>query len=81
MIGAINPGLLAVTPHEKATVRCYKCVDRVIESETIYLVKEQWLEKFPNQIKQFNRDLEKVSSRINLGGYTLAAYKKKNKTN
>ncbi|MBW4684342.1 MAG: hypothetical protein KME40_04430 [Komarekiella atlantica HA4396-MV6] len=81
LIGAINPELLAVTPHDKATVRCLKCVDRVIESEMIYLVKEQWLENFPNQIKQFNRDLEKVSSPINLGGYTLAAYKKKNKTN
>ncbi|WP_193197637.1 hypothetical protein [Nostoc sp. MG11] len=81
LIGAIDPELLAVTPHDKATVRCLKCVNKVIESETIYLVKEQWLENFPNQIKQFNHNLEKVSSPINLGGYTLAAYKKKNKTN
>ncbi|MEO1523456.1 MAG: hypothetical protein AAFU78_22140, partial [Cyanobacteria bacterium J06633_2] len=38
-------------------VRCKRCVDDVFNSPNVYLVKERWFDKFPNEIQQFGRCL------------------------
>jgi hypothetical protein len=54
--------------------RCHRCVNRVLNSPAIYLVKNSWLETFPDQIEQFGTCLVKTGKPFDLAGYTLAAY-------
>ncbi|HEY9624219.1 MAG TPA: hypothetical protein V6C78_27925 [Crinalium sp.] len=64
-------------------VRCPRCVRRVFNSETIYLVKERWLDAspqpidFPAETEQFGQCLVKVGEPIKRSGYTLAPYKRR----
>lgn len=93
VICTVNPSLLNCTPYDKkgsipcqknpqlqeevGHVRCRRCVPKVLASETIYLVKQKWLDEFPQEIQQFKTCLVKAGEPRKLGGYTIAPYKKR----
>jgi hypothetical protein len=58
--------------------RCFRCVERVLNSQTIYLVKDFWLEEFPEETEQFGECLVKIGEPMQLAGYTLAPYRRRN---
>ncbi|MBD1848649.1 hypothetical protein [Leptolyngbya sp. ST-U4] len=60
-------------------VRCRRCTKRVFESETIYLVKEKWLDEFPEEIQQFRHCLVKAGDAKKVGDYTIAPYRDRTK--
>jgi hypothetical protein len=57
------------------TVRCDRCVEDVIDSPVIYLVKNGWLREFPDQIQQFDHTLQKIGDPIQIINYRLAPYR------
>jgi hypothetical protein len=57
-------------------VRCSRCVSKVMKAETIYLVKNKWLQTFPPQTQQFGHCLIQIGEPKKIAGYTLAPYRK-----
>ncbi|MGK7890015.1 MAG: hypothetical protein AB4042_11830 [Leptolyngbyaceae cyanobacterium] len=59
-----------------AVVRCERCAQNVIHSETVYLVKPQWLERFPKRIEQFGYCFERAGRVKKVMGYPMARYRR-----
>jgi hypothetical protein len=59
-------------------VRCPRCARRVFRSETVYLVKDRWLNEFPQETQQFGHCLVKTGAAKQVSGYTIAPYRVKN---
>ena len=76
IICSVNPEKLSCTPHDRAYVRSVRSVKKVMASDRIYLVKERWLDHFPDQIIQFETRLIKQGPEIKIDEYTLALYKR-----
>jgi hypothetical protein len=57
-----------------SSVRCRRCVPQVLESENLYLVKNRWLDTFPDEIEQFGRCLVRTGDEGRLARYTIAPY-------
>ncbi len=69
-----NPELIIATAHDKSDVRKYELVDKVFENENIFLIKDMWLESFPDTISQFGRLLMKDGQSFKLGDCILNKY-------
>ncbi len=76
IICSVNPEKLSCTPHDRNMVRSARSAKKVMESAKIYLVKEGWLDHFPDQIVQFKTTLKKQGPEIKIDAYTLALYKR-----
>ena len=76
IICSVNPEKLSCTPHDRSMVRSARSAKKVMESAKIYLVKEGWLDHFPDQIVQFKTTLTKQGPEIKIDAYTLALYKR-----
>lgn len=63
------------SPPARAGVRCRRCIPDVLASETIYLVKDDWLNAFPAETEQFRRCLVKAGEPRIVSGYTIAPYR------
>ncbi|MCX5963668.1 MAG: hypothetical protein NT070_11175 [Cyanobacteria bacterium] len=76
IICSADPEKLSCTPHDRNMVRSARSAKKVMESAKIYLVKEGWLDHFPDQIVQFKTTLTKQGPEIKIDAYTLALYKR-----
>lgn len=76
IICSAHPEKLSCTPHDRSMVRSARSAKKVMESANIYLVKERWLDHFPDQIVQFKTMLTKQGPEIKIDGHTLALYKR-----
>ena len=76
IICSVNPEKLSCTPHDRDMVRSIRSAKKVMASSKIYLVKERWLENFPDQIVQFKTKLTKQGPELKIDEYTLALYKR-----
>ncbi|MBD2090563.1 hypothetical protein H6F67_11930 [Microcoleus sp. FACHB-1515] len=59
----------------RAGVRCRRCIPQVFASDTIYLVKDKWLNRFPAETEQFRRCLVRAGRPQKVSGYTIAPYR------
>ncbi len=77
LICSVAPDVLSCTPHDKSVVRCPDCVDEVLSEDRsrLYLVRNAWFKRFPNEISQFDRRLVRSGSPRTIGGYVLAPYR------
>jgi DNA-directed RNA polymerase subunit RPC12/RpoP len=64
-------------PQEIDGVRCPRCARRVLQAETIYLVKRKWLSTFPSEIQQFGRCLTQVGPPRRVASHFMAPYRVK----
>lgn len=77
IISCVNPDLIKATPHDKSgAVRNYEIVDEVFEQKNIYVIKDMWLETFPDTLIQFNRILVKDSIEFRIGNCDVCKYRK-----
>jgi hypothetical protein len=74
LVAGMFPGRFLGTPHERSYVRSSRVRDMVLAQQEICLIKEDWLEEFPNEIKQFGRVLKKTSSPQQYGRFTICRY-------
>jgi hypothetical protein len=76
-INSINkPDKIKSTPHDSTwTVRNYSIVDSVFKQKNIYLIKDMWLNEFPDSITQFGRHLLKDGKEFKLAESYLCKYR------
>jgi hypothetical protein len=70
--GGWQPG---IPRGEWVGVRCTRCIEDVLQSPVIYLVKRNWLDEFPAKIQQFDHTLIQIGEPIKILGEELAPYR------
>jgi hypothetical protein len=77
IVSCSNPEMIKATPHDKSwAVRNYEMVDDVFKQKNIYVIKDMWLDNFPDTLIQFGHVLVKDGIEFNLGNCCLSKYKK-----
>lgn len=71
-----DPEHIKATPHDRSDVRSRELVDMVFEEEKIYVIKDMWMETFPDTLEQFGHVLLKEGDPFRLGGCEVCKYKK-----
>ncbi len=74
VIAAIHPNRIIATPHQLETIRNRRFIPLVLKEDKIFLIKEGWLENFPDSIKQFDVLLVKKGNEIVIGGLGACEY-------
>jgi len=70
------PDMITATPNDGSYVRNKAMADSVFTQPRIYIIKDSWLDTFPEKIEQFGYTLKKVNNPFELGGGNLCEYKK-----
>jgi hypothetical protein len=73
LLWAANPLTLKAVPYEYP--RCPWNVDSVMASPAIYLVRNNWLDSFPQQITLYNHSLRFTHDTLMRSGFYLGKYK------
>ncbi len=76
-----DPENIKSNPHDKSCVRNLKLVDEVFKQKKIYLIKDMWLDSYPDTILQFGRTLIKQEEPFSLANATLCRYSLVGNTN
>ncbi len=71
-----DPEMIKVTPHDQAQVRNQAIVNEVLNRENIYIIRDGWIETFPDTMIQFNHRLIKDGEEFYLGDCYLCKYRK-----
>jgi len=73
----VNPDQIKATPHEHSgTVRNYEIAEEVFMQKKIYVIKDMWLETFPDTLKQFGHVLIRDSLEFKIGNCDVCKYRK-----
>ena len=71
----INPELIKATPHDQTyAVRNYKIVEEVFQQPNIYIIRDMWMDSFPDTMRQFERTLLKAGEQVKLGDCFVCRY-------
>lgn len=76
IVSCTNPELIVATPHDKSDVRNPKLVNKVFERENLYVIKDMWMNSFPDTLEQFGYTLKKEGNPFKLGGCDVCKYHK-----
>lgn len=68
--------LIKATPHDKSDVRNPKLVEEVFAQPNLYVIRDMWIERFPDTLKQFGFTLLKDGSEFYTGGCFVCKYKR-----
>ena len=71
-----QPEIIHATPHDLSSVRNWKEVKLVMNSDTIHVCLTGWMEEAPERLEQFNTELELIDT-IKEGQFNFARYKKR----
>jgi len=70
-----DPDMIKATPNESSYVRNRKLADDVFKQNKLYVIKDNWLDSFPDSLKQFGHLLLKDGEQFYLGGSDVCKYK------
>ncbi|MBP9788923.1 MAG: hypothetical protein KBF92_00755 [Bacteroidia bacterium] len=71
----INPELIKATPHDQTyAVRSMEIVEEVFSQPNIYVIKDMWMDNFPDSLWQFNRTLIKAGDEFKMGDCFVCKY-------
>ncbi|MBP7269369.1 MAG: hypothetical protein KBA16_01005 [Bacteroidia bacterium] len=70
-----NPGRIIATPHEQELVRNKTLALEVFRQPRLLLVRDQWMEKFPDTLMQFGKRLRKSGNERFLAGAYFCEYR------
>ncbi len=76
IISCPDPELIKATPHDQSYVRSQEIVDMIFERENIYVIKDMWMDTFPDTLEQFGYVLLKDGNPFILGGRDVCKYDK-----
>jgi len=77
IISCTDPATIKATPHDQTyAVRNYQIVDEVFMQKNIYIIKDMWMETFPDSLNQFGRTMIKDGSEFSLGNCDVCKYRK-----
>jgi hypothetical protein len=69
-----DPIHIKATPHDKDYVRNYKLVEEVFKQPRIFIIKDGWLDSFPDTIRQFGRTLVRKGDKFYIGECWINQY-------
>jgi hypothetical protein len=72
-----NPELIKATPHDQDNVRNKKLAEEVFHQQKLYLIRDMWMETFPDTMQQFGRTLVRIGEPFRKGGANLCEYEVK----
>lgn len=72
-----DPENIIATPEENSLVRKPEMVDRVFSQPNIYLIRNDWLNYFPDTIHQFGQVLLRAGTEFKLSGCDMCRYQLK----
>ena len=70
-----DPSQVVATPYDKDNVRNPELVDEVFKQPSLYIIKDYWMNTFPDTLLQFGRTLVKEGEVIKVGGCEVSKYK------
>jgi hypothetical protein len=70
------PDQIIATSNEESGVKSRKMADMVMARENIYVIKDMWMNTFPDTLKQFGHVLLKDGNPFELGGCSVCKYRK-----
>ncbi len=71
-----DPEMIKATPNDQDGVRNQEIVDMVFERKNLYVIKDCWLEIFPDTLEQFGYVLLKDGNEFRLGECNVCKYNK-----
>lgn len=71
---SLDPMQLISTPHDRSVYRNIALTEKVFNQPRIYLVKDMWLQNFPDTVRQFGRILIKQGKMFHLGDSDFCQY-------
>lgn len=71
----VNPKQLKATPHEHSIVWNYQIPEEVFQQKNIYVIRDMWLDSFPDSMTQFGRLLVKDGTEFRIGDSDVCKYK------
>lgn len=71
-----DPSKIKATPHDKDFIRNRDLVDEVFAQPALYVIKDRWLETFPDTLCQFGYVLKKAGEPFRLAKSDLCKYEK-----
>lgn len=76
VISCSNPDVVIATPHDKSDVRNPKLVEKVFAQPKLYVIRDMWMDKFPDTLNQFGYTLVKSGDEFFRGGCFVCRYKR-----
>jgi len=73
---ASNPSQIKATPNDMSEVRNQNLVDSVFAQPDIYVIKDMWMNTFPDSLEQFGYVLLKSGDEFRIGGCHVCKYQK-----
>lgn len=71
-----DPDNIKATPHDKSSVRNQRLVDSVFSQPKLYLIRDGWIDSFPDTLVQFGYVIVKNGDEFRLGGCNICSYRK-----
>lgn len=71
-----DPDNIKVTPNDHETYRNKKLIDEVFDQPTLYIIKDMWMDTFPDTLEQFGYTLKKKGAQFFIGGCYTCQYEK-----
>ena len=71
VFGAIDPENIKASPHDKDNVRNKFLAYFALEQPTLLLIRNEWMENFPDSISQFGTPLVKKGKPFSIGTYIV----------
>ena len=70
----VDPDNIKATPHDGYEIRNHELVDSVLSQKRVFLIKDLWLDSFPDKISQFGNQFEKVGNEQHIGDCYVCEY-------
>lgn len=71
-----DPDNIKITPNDHETYRSEKMIDEVFDQPKLYIIKDMWMETFPDTLEQFGYTLKKKGPQFFIGGCYTCQYEK-----
>ena len=71
-----DPEHIKATPCDECGVRSQEIVDMVFEKDNIYVIRDMWMDHFPDTLQQFGHVLLKEGEPFNMGNCNVCKYGK-----
>jgi hypothetical protein len=74
LIAAVDPLHIKATPHDKDMVRNQELAREVFRQPKMYIVRDGWMDHFPDQLFQFHHIILKRGEEVRLGDCYICRY-------
>ncbi len=73
---ASNPDQIVATPNDRSSVRNRDMAYKVMERDTLYVIRDGWMDAFPDSLNQFGTPIYKNGDEFRMGDCYVCRYRK-----